>query len=341
MKKLLRLILVAVILVGVIVIAAAVLTINLNKVPSAGDHADTVFAVKRGESVHQISSRLEEAGLIRSNLFLRIYSRLKGTETAFQSGSYRISGGATTLEIHDVLVLGSEILHKVTIPEGWTLSRISEVLEDAEITSAEEFRTAAAKRDLLAELGIRGSSADGFLFPDTYMFPKNYPAEEVLRHMVARFYAVLDDMKAGYRNLSEQELYAKIILASIIEREYVVPEEAPFMASVFYNRLDIDMKLQSCATVVYALSEELDMEYPEYLTLKDLEVESDYNTYLNPGIPPGPISNPGRTALTSVFFPERTDYLFFLLKDPNTGTHEFTATYGQHLSAKNLYIKKS
>ena len=112
------------------------------------------------------------------------------------------------------------------------------------------------------------------------------------------------------------------------------------MASVFYNRLSIDMKLQSCATVAYALSEELGQEHPDSLTLRDLEVDSLYNTYVYEGLPPGPIANPGATALRAVLFPAQTDFLFFLLKDPVSGSHEFTVNYGEHLYAKNLYLKK-
>ena len=113
------------------------------------------------------------------------------------------------------------------------------------------------------------------------------------------------------------------------------------MASVFYNRLAAHMRLQSCATVAYVMTEELGMAYPEVLTYEDLELPSPYNTYANAGLPPGPIANPGATALHAVFYPAKSDYLFFVLKDPSAGRHEFTKSYSEHINAKNLYLKQS
>jgi UPF0755 protein len=297
--------------------------------------------VERGETVRTIASRLEAEGLIRSPLFLRILAKLKATETSFQSGSYLVSSGSSALQVHNVLVSGREILHKVTIPEGWTVSRIAALLESSGITEAAAFLEASANETVLADLGIAAETAEGYLFPDTYLMPKQYSAEKALRLMAGRFFEVLESVYPNYRFMKPDELYQKVVLASVIEREYVVEEEAPLMASVFYNRLEIDMPLQSCATVAYALSEEMGRDYPDYLTLRDLEVESFYNTYMHRGLPPGPISNPGRTALEAAFFPDDTDYLFFLLKNPETGAHEFTQNYGDHLDAKNLYLKKS
>ena len=341
MKGILKVLLIVSIIVTALVLASACVVYMVNKVPPNGPVEGTIFTVEQGENLQSIAERLEESDLIRSGLFLRAVSRFRNTETSFQAGSYMVPAGSSALSVHNVLVSGTEVLHRVTIPEGWTISRISKVLDGAGITSADEFILAAQDADLLSEFGIQGNSAEGFLFPDTYLLPKSYPADKIVRHMVEKFFKILDDIGTNYKALTKEELYKKVVLASIIEREYGIPDEAPYMASVFYNRLAIEMKLQSCATVAYALSEELGEEYPEALTLRDLEVESRYNTYLYSGMPPGPISNPGRYALEAVFFPEETDYLFFLLKNPETGEHEFTAEYGQHLNAKNLYLKKS
>jgi UPF0755 protein len=218
---------------------------------------------------------------------------------------------------------------------------VAAVLEENNITSAEEFTSAASDPQLLESLGIPGDSAEGYLFPDTYLLPRDYPASKAVAAMVHRFFDVLEGIDPSYRLWSVKELQDLVILASIIEREYVVADEAPMMASVFYNRLAIDMPLQSCATVAFALSEEMGREYPKFLTLRDLEVQSAYNTYRHDGLPPGPIANPGKTALSAVINPADTNYLFFLLKDPETGEHEFTVNYSEHLTAKNLYLKKS
>ncbi len=340
MKTILKALLVTIAVLVAAALAVAATAYNLNKVPANRPDGEYVFTMEKGETVHTIAARLEENNLIRSGLFLRLLSRFKGTETSFHAGSYLIDPDATSLSVHEILVSGQEILKKVTIPEGWPLSRFADALQDEGIVSRESFLEACAEPKLMAELGVPADNAEGFLFPDTYLLPVDFPAEKVVAKMVQRFFEVLEEIKPDYRRLSPRDLREKVTMASIIEREYVVPEEAPLMASVFYNRLEIGMKLQSCATVAYALSEEYGREYPERLTLRDLEVASAYNTYLHEGIPPGPISNAGKTAITAVFHPANTDYLFFLLKDQETGSHEFTVNYSDHMTAKNRFLKK-
>jgi UPF0755 protein len=341
MKTILKILLVAVVVVVAAILTTAGIAYNLNKVPANKAVGEYVFTVIKGESVHSIATRLENEELIRSELFMRLISRIKGTETSFQAGSYSIGADATSIAVHEVLVSGKEILKKVTIPEGLSLSRVAEILQNEGIVSRENFLAACGDLALMEKLGIPGDSAEGFLFPDTYLLPGDYPAEKVVVRMAQRFFEILEEIDSEYRRLSTDDLRDKVIMASIIEREYVVPEDARLMASVFYNRLEIGMKLQSCATVAYALSEEYGREYPDRLTLRDLEVTSSYNTYLHEGIPPSPISNPGKTAIAAVFDPAITDYLFFLLKDQESGSHEFTINYQDHLVAKNLFLKKN
>jgi len=142
-------------------------------------------------------------------------------------------------------------------------------------------------------------------------------------------------------SLSPQELHERLILASIVEREYRVPGEAPLMASVFSNRLRIGMALQSCATVVYVITEELGKPHPELLLFRDLEIESPFNTYLNRGLPPAPIANPGLVALLAALEPEKTEYLYFRLVDAAAGRHKFSVTYDEHEDAAPLAVKRS
>ena len=341
MKLFFRVLLAVVILLFVAVFTSAGFALYLNRSPEDRLDKSVTFTVARGETVHGIAQRLEVDRIIRSPLLLLMLSKIKATEASFQSGSYMIPNGASALQVHNILVSGTEILQKVTIPEGWTMSRVADLLESHEITRKSDFVEAGQDIEILNALGIGGQSAEGYLFPDTYLLPKDYPAEKVLKVLVGRFFEVLEEIDPAYRLLGREELHEKVILASVIEREYVVPDEAPLMASVFYNRLEIEMKLQSCATVAYALSEEMGKDHPDSLTLRDLEVESFYNTYLHGGLPPGPIANPGATALEAVLFPAETSFLFFVLKDPASGAHEFTTDYGEHLDAKNLYLKKS
>ena len=139
--------------------------------------------------------------------------------------------------------------------------------------------------------------------------------------------------------MTSGEIDDVVRLASVVEREYRVPEEAPLIASVFYNRLEQGIKLQSCATVAYIITEIHGKPHPDRLFFSHLEIPSEFNTYLYEGLPPLPISNPGATALEAAFHPADTDYLFFVVKDPDAGTHNFSRSYNEHLNAKDLYLK--
>lgn len=317
--------------------AAYLLNRAAEDIPDSGE----IFTVQKGATLNGVAKRLEETGLIRSRLFLTLLSRLKSSERSIHVGSFLIRSDATTIEIHNLLVSGKEILIKVTIPEGLSLSNIAGIIEEAGITSSEEFMIASASESLIEEYDIPGDSFEGYLFPDTYFFPKAYPAEKVVRYMADHFFDIIEEMYPEYSSLGSQDIYRKVILASIVEREYRMPEEAGLMASVFYNRLDIGMKLQSCATVAYVLTEEMGEAHPDSLKYSDLEIPSEYNTYLIEGLPPGPISNPGKTALEAAFFPAESEYLFFVLKDQDAGQHVFSQNYSEHNQAKYLYLKKS
>ncbi len=279
--------------------------------PGDGDEAAVAFTIAKGENLGSVARRLEERGLIRSAFFLVQYGRLRRTDTLFQAGSYLVPRGLSALRVHDFFITGSQLLHRVTIPEGWTSSRIASFLEEKGITPAEGFLAAAADPELLARHRIPGKNAEGFLFPDTYHFPENFPPRKTVEILIENFFRKLGEIESGYASLGPGEIYDAVILASIVEREYRDPREAPLMASVFRNRLKVNMALGSCATVEYIISEIQKKPHPEYLTYRDLEIPSPYNTYRNPGLPPGPISNPGRTALDAAFHPADTDYLVF------------------------------
>jgi UPF0755 protein len=304
--------------------------------PGPADRSVT-FTVNPGESSTSVGHRLTVLGFVRHPIVFRIIAL--SDRSTVKTGSYLLEPGMTALEIHELLVSGKQMLTRVTIPEGWTISKIAARLAEAGICDADEFNAAATDRGILDEHGIPGRSAEGYLHPDTYLFPSRYPADKVVSHMVSTFFERLGELFPEYETLDMEELYDKVTLASIIEREYRIPDEAPLMASVFYNRLKRPMYLGSCATVEYIITELLGRPHPEYLTTRDIEIESEYNTYIHLGLPPGPISNPGRTALEAVFFPARTDYLYFVLQDGSTGKHYFSRSLNEHNSAKRVYLK--
>ena len=299
-----------------------------------------VFTVENGEHLPEIAERLEEQHLIKSALFMRIQAKLDKTENSFKSGQYSLSAAMTPRQIQNLIVAGTGINIKVTIPEGITLNRIATILEEADLAKADEFIAAAHDKALLAQYFITADSAEGYIFPDSYLFQKGLSAKTVLSALLDTFYSKLESFYPGWKELTPEEVYSKVILASIVEREYRLPKEAPLIASVFYNRLEHDIALSSCATVEYIITEVQGKKHPEYITYDDLKIDSPYNTYLNRGLPPTPICNPGAVSLEAAFNPPETDYLYFLLKDPETGEHYFSKRFSEHNNARVLYLKK-
>lgn len=299
-----------------------------------------LFTVRAGEGAGILAARLEAEGAIRSALAFRLLAKARGDEGRLKAGVYRIEPAMGGREVLDAIVSGRQALVRLTVPEGATLSRVALILEEGGVAAAAEFRAAARDPALLSELGIPGPSLEGYLFPDTYFMPLGYGAAGAARAMAAAFRSRLASIPEAAA-LSPEELREKIILASIVEREYRVADEAPVMASVFYNRLRIGMALQSCATVVYVITEKLGKPHPERLFDRDIAIPDAYNTYLARGLPPGPIANPGMTAIRSVFYPARTNYLYFRLVDESAGRHHFSETLEEHNDARSLFVKRA
>jgi UPF0755 protein len=293
--------------------------------------------VKKGESAQSVGRRLERAGLIKSAFFWNIICRFNKGQ--IKTGTYRIEIPASQIAIHRILVLGRQILYRVTIPEGVTLRKTAAILEEAGICPASDFLEAAKEPSVLARYGVPNDTMEGYLFPDTYLFPSEYPASRVIISMADNFFAKIKKIYPAFTSMSNKELNDKVILASIIEREYRIAEEAPLMAGVFYNRLNIGMAIQSCATIEYIITEIQDKPHPSVLYNRDLEIRSPYNTYMLPGLPPGPISAPGEVALNAVFNPEKSGYFYFRLEDPKIGRHYFSATLDEHIKAGQLVPK--
>jgi UPF0755 protein len=231
------------------------------------------------------------------------------------------------------------MLVRVTIPEEVTLKKTARILEDSGICGAEEFLAASASPEILESFNIPGPTMEGYLFPDTYFFPLAYPAAKVISAMAENFFRRLADIAPEASYMGAAELNDRVILASIVEREYRIRDEAALMAGVFYNRLDMRMALQSCATVEYIITEIQGRPHPEVIYNRDLEIRDPYNTYQQRGLPPGPISAPGETALRAAFEPRSSDYLYFRLIDDNAGQHYFSRTLDDHIRAGTLYLK--
>jgi UPF0755 protein len=308
-----------------------------------------LLEVRSGETADSVGRRLESAGVIKNRYFW--YFLFRFDRKYIKTGTYRIELPASQMKMRSIFISGEQLLVKVTIPEGVTLKKAARILEEEGICKAAEFLAASSSREILDAYRVPGATMEGYLFPDTYLFPMGYPASRVVSSMADNFFKRMYEMAPGTvapfgtddaarsRTMNPAEFNARVIIASIVEREYRMQEEAALMAGVFYNRLRIGMALQSCATVEYVITEILGRPHPDILYNTDLEINDPYNTYMSSGLPPGPISAPGKTALWAAFFPTQSRYLYFRLIDLNTGRHYFSRTLDDHIKAGVLYLK--
>jgi len=300
--------------------------------------AQEAFVVDPGTGAEAIAGRLEERGLIRNALYFRYLARSEGLDARLQAGEFLLSPAMSTAEVIDCLVSGRVVLLRFTVPEGLTVPEVAAALERQEMCTAAEFLEVVERRELAPDCVPEAVWADpavdkplqGYLFPETYHVSKDATAEDLARVMLERFEAVFDEGRRARAEELGMSIHEVVTLASIIEREARVAEERPVIGSVFHNRLEIGMKLDSCPTVLYALG-----DWTHCLTYDDLALEHPYNTYVNPGLPPGPICNPGEASIEAALYPADTDYLYFVAKPD--GSHHFSTTYREHVNAKRKY----
>ena len=297
----------------------------------------TEFRVDSGETLRHVIKRLKKEKLIRSENFALVYAKWK--KYNIKTGIYDFSPSFTTREILGALVKGGrEELVKITIPEGLTIKKTAKLFEQTGLFTAEDFIKVANDAGLLKEAGFPFKSAEGFLFPDTYLLSKKDDATKALKMMLKNFSIKVSSISNFPKTY--EKIYEKVCLASIIEREYQLDEEAPIIAGVFTNRLNIKMPLQSCATVEYIITELQGKPHPKRLFWDDIQVENDYNTYIHQGLPPSPIANPGLVSLNAACNPQKTNYLYFRLIDAKVGKHAFSTNVRDHNKIGNVYLLK-
>lgn len=307
--------------------------------------------IQKGQSTYAIAQKLKEQELIKNPKIFYYFIRypkllklfFKDQELAepiiLKSGIYHIEYGLNYAQLVNALSSGQQEYIKVVIPEGKTISQIGQILEEAEICSKADFKAVCYSQQIINKYNIPGESAEGFLFPETYFLTKGMTAREVAFLMIDTFFQKIQSIE-GLAEKTPQELYDIVILASIVEREYRVEEEAPLIASVFTNRLRHNIGLYSCATIVYILTEIEGRPHPDRVLLEDTKIDNPYNTYKWAGLTPGPISNPGLVALSAAANPPKTNYYFFQVSDSAQGKHVFTTTFDEHKASHNLSTKK-
>lgn len=286
------------------------------------------FVVKQGMTASQIATELEEKNLIRNSLAFRFMASQQNVDSKLMAGEYQLASHMSPQEIIDEFLAGPEMLTvKVTIPEGYNTEKVIDTLVSHGLGTKEGYLQAISQENFdftfLADIPADQTRLDGFLFPDTYFFNPEASPKENLNRMLRRFeQEVTEEVMAKLveRNLSLRDW---VNIAALVEREAGHDHDRPLVASVFLNRLDIDMPLQSCATLQYILKTDKFV-----FSTEDTKVDSPYNTYIHSGLPPSPIANPGHASLAAVLNSPETDYLYFLAN--REGDTFFSKTYQEH-----------
>ena len=300
---------------------------------SGNDISERVITVLPGQHFKMIASQLEEAGVIRDSLKFKLFARFKGYDKRIKAGEYRLSAALSPKQVLEIMVSGKVTLYRITIPEGYSLAQIAGLVSKKGLAEAPEFIRSAGDPAVASALGLEADSLEGYLFPDTYHFPKGLPLDEIMGTMVNRFREIFSTEWQERARQMDMSVHQVVTLASIIEKETGAAFERPLIASVFHNRLAKGMRLSSDPTVIYGIK-----NFDGNLTRKHLKTATPYNTYLNKGLPPGPIANPGLASLEAALYPAETDYLYFVSKKDST--HQFSITFKEHNRAVRKYQLK-
>jgi UPF0755 protein len=294
------------------------------------DQSSTLFEAENQKSLRSIARELKRQGLIRHDWAFVLMAQLKKKDTAIKAGEYELSASMSPEQILDKMVKGEMFLRQVTIREGTALKEIGPLLESAGIVTLDEFSRLVTDEALLKQFRITGKDAEGYLFPETYRFPRKTPPEQVVSKMLSEFsqrWTPEFEEKAKELKLSRHQI---VTLASIIEKESGNFDEQPVISSVFHNRLKRGMRLQADPTVIYGIE-----NFDGNITKEHLLTPTPYNTYVIDGLPPGPIANPGLSALRAALFPTPSEFIYFVAD--GTGRHIFSATLEEHNRAVNQY----
>lgn len=285
---------------------------------------EAYFYIKPSESFASINSRLDKEGLISSPRLFHRLSQWNGVMTKFKSGQYLIKPNSNLMDVYNTFINEKSLAMYFTVPEGKNMYEIGKMLEERAITTYDQFVELCKSPAFVKSLGIKGATVEGYLYPETYDFAPNLPAEDVIKTMVKQFNKKTAGLDYTSTGMDKEDV---ITLASMVEKETGDKSERPLIAGVFLNRLRIKMRLQSDPTTIYGIYE----SYNGNITKKDLLTPTDYNTYTLKALPKGPIANPGIESIKAVLHPAQHKYLYFVSQ--NDGTHIFSENYGAHQEA--------
>jgi UPF0755 protein len=316
-------------------LAAGMVPAVASRPAAPGSRQMVRVVIPPGLGMTAVGQLLASRGVIRSALAFEVAAVASGRAGHLQAGEYELSPGMSLETILEILAAGRVVTYRVTVPEGWDVEQVARALAAAGLGSQDDFQRAARDPALVGDLEPPGLPVrypvEGFLFPDTYTFTRSMTPRQILAEMVGRFRRAWSPALASEAAREGLTPFQVVTLASIVEREARVPGERPVIAGVYLNRLRRGMALEADPTVLYAVGRTAGP-----LTAGDLKVPSPYNTYLRPGLPAGPIANPGLASLEAVVRPAQVPYLYFVAKPD--GTHAFARTFQEQLSNEGKYL---
>lgn len=309
--------------------SAAVLWRYANQ-PGSRDDQQVSFTIAPGEAFDSLISRLQAEGLINEPYKFKIWARLKGDDKKLKAGEYYLSASMTPNQILGALVEGKPYLYRLTIPEGFNLKQIAAEVSTQGLGDSQAFFDLASDPQTASRYEIEAKGLEGYLFPDTYLFPKGVPTATIIDMMVHRFKEKFRPQWLDRARELHMSVHEIVTLASIIEKETGDPAERPLISSVFHNRLKKKMRLESDPTVIYGIK-----DFDGNIKRRHLNTRTPYNTYMIKGLPPGPIASPGTAAIEAALYPADTSFLFFVSKKDKT--HHFSANIREHNRAVRKY----
>ena len=294
-----------------------------------------LYEIKKGEGAKSLAEHLKEEGIIQKKTAFLLGHALFYSQKIIKAGEYVFECPLSIQKVLHIITEGKILLHAATIPEGLTRLEIANHLESLGFAEHEAFLKASEDTSVISAIDRDARDLEGYLFPETYFFPKGVTVERIVSSMTTQF---KDTFSEEWTRRAEEigfSLREIIILASLIEKETSLPDERPLVSAVFHNRLKKRMKLDCDPTIIYALKQ--DGQFKDHLRTKDMRLDSPYNTYLYGGLPPGPIANPGKESITAALYPADNNFLFFVAK--NDGSHHFSRSFQEHQNAVNTYQK--
>ena len=300
--------------------------------PQGNPYDSVKVTIPKGASLKEVSATLLNYNIIRNERSFLLAVKTLGYEKDIPAGRFKLLEASTNFEIIDQLVNGIQVNKRVTILEGWTIDVIAEELHEKIGIDQDEFKTASSNELLLWKWGISEKTVEGYLFPNTYLFSEEEDIQDIIGRMINEYkQRITVEFRDRMKELGMEENEI-ITLASIIEGEAIYDSERSVISGVYHNRLNIGMRLQADPTIQYIIKDS-----PRRLLNKDLKIKSPYNTYLNNGLPPGPINNPGIESIKAALYPADIDYIYFVAR--GDGYHTFSRTKDEHNKAKRKFQK--